>query len=158
MSIEMLLPALEWLYVSHGGMIFRGSSGLRERPLLTMKWPIELRDSVGRGAWGVPPLEMWLVLAVFVLGVLLREVSNVLVSNVLLSSLRYHDASRSSFRGTLVYWAAAEKYFGMSNASSGRIAGRHAQMMATLTSTADSVACAGLSNDRSLLLAMSWRE
>jgi hypothetical protein len=45
-----------------------------------------------------------------------------------------------SFAGTVVYAAAEEKYLGIITAKRGRIAGRQAQMMPTLTSTAESVA------------------
>ena len=99
------------------------------------------------------PVREVLLPAVIVRGVLLR----VLLDGVC-ASLWSGGPSRSSVLRTFVYCAADEKYFGIIRARSGRIAGRHAQMMATLTSTDDSVACAVLSKDRSLLFATSSRE
>lgn len=54
-----------------------------------------------------------------------------------------------------MYADAEEKYFGIITAKRGRIAGRQAQMIPTLTSTADSVTWSPLSNVRSVELAVS---
>jgi hypothetical protein len=63
-----------------------------------------------------------------------------------------------SFAGTVVYAGAEEKYFGIIRANNGRIAGRQAQIMPTLTSTADSVAWSELSNVWSVEFARLSRE
>lgn len=60
-------------------------------------------------------------------------------TRVLLELMGSLGRSRS-FAGTLVYAAAEEKYLGIMRAKSGRIAGRQAQVIPTLTSTADRVA------------------
>jgi hypothetical protein len=58
--------------------------------------------------------------------------------------------------GTLVNCAAGEKYLGIISASSGRMAGKQAQIMTALTSRDDSVTWAGLSKERSMLFATWW--
>jgi hypothetical protein len=63
----------------------------------------------------------------------------------------------SSMMATSVYCATSEKYFGIVSESSGRMAGKQAQMIPVLISRADSVACTGLSKDKSLVLATSSR-
>jgi hypothetical protein len=52
--------------------------------------------------------------------------------------------------------ATLEKYFGIIKARRGRIAGRHAHVIPALTSSELSDAWAGLSNDRSVLVATLW--
>jgi hypothetical protein len=56
-----------------------------------------------------------------------------------------------------LYCATSEKYLGIANESSGRMAGKQAHMMPTLISRADSVTRAGLAYDKSLVLATSLR-
>jgi hypothetical protein len=62
------------------------------------------------------------------------------------------EAARNSFgrsmslAGTVLYAFAEEKYLGIVKAKRGRIAGRQAQMIPTLTSTPESVAWSELSN------------
>jgi hypothetical protein len=65
--------------------------------------------------------------------------------------------SVSSIPGACVYSVAAEKCFGITKARSGRIAGKQAQTIPVLTSRTDSVACAELLNEISVLLAMLLR-
>jgi hypothetical protein len=52
--------------------------------------------------------------------------------------------------------ATLEKYFGIIKARRGRIAGRQAHVIPALTSSELSDAWAGLSNDRSVLVATLW--
>jgi hypothetical protein len=65
--------------------------------------------------------------------------------------------SMSGIPGVCMYSVAAEKYFGINKARSGRIAGKQAQTIPVLTSRTESVACAELSNEISLLFATSLR-
>lgn len=51
MSIEMLLPDREWWsWIIWAGVGVGAWAGVCGRLLWMMKWPLELRDSVGRGA------------------------------------------------------------------------------------------------------------
>jgi hypothetical protein len=59
---------------------------------------------------------------------------------VLMDFVRILAGRSRSTGGTVVYTGAVEKYLGIPSAKSGRIAGRQAQMIPTLTSTAERVA------------------
>ena len=69
---------------------------------------------------------------------------------VLMDFVRILAGRSRSTGGPVVYTGAVEKYLGMPSAKSGRIAGRQAQMIPTLTSTTEIVAWSELSNVRSL--------
>lgn len=61
-------------------------------------------------------------------------------TRVLTEAVRISFGRSMSLAGTVMYAVAEEKYFGIITAKRGRIAGRQAQIIPTLTSTPESVA------------------
>src|SRR5690242_18974814 len=94
--------------------------------------------------------EAWLLLLPEKVG---RMDSAGVSTRVLVDPVRMSLGRSSSGAVAVVYAGAEEKYLGIMTAKRGRIAGRQAQMMPTLTSTAERVAWSELSNVWSLELA-----